>query len=157
MKAAVSSVKLLPIPDRLGDALPGSLRSGRRPAIASPSPTTRESSLVTASISSSARWARSTFPNSFCVLQFFVQIGQPASISDLGPLIEHLVGVTQSRDMDSRPFEILIQSRQAVRRMTGIVLLALARNSSLQVEHVEFSAGMTRQIKSQITESLRVL
>ena len=73
-----------------------------------PSPTAREISLVSAAISSSACSARSTFPKVLGFLQFFSQLGEPAFVSDLGLLVEHLTRVAQVRDMNPCPFEILI-------------------------------------------------
>jgi hypothetical protein len=57
--------------------------------------------------------------------------------------------------MDPRLFEIPIPPRQAVPRLTGFVLLAMARNSTHQVEHVEFGRWMTQQV-ANVPESLGV-
>ena len=121
-----------------------------------PSPTARESSLVSASISSSACSARSTFPSCLGFFQFFAQLGKPASISDLGLLVEHLARITQTGDVDPGLFEILIPARQALHRLTGFILLAPARYSPDQIEHVEFGRGMAQQM-GEIPESLGVL
>jgi hypothetical protein len=48
--------------------------------------------------------------------------------------------------MDPCLFEIFSSSRQALRRFTDFVVLALAGNSAHQIEHVEFDAGMTQQM-----------
>ena len=103
-----------------------------------PSPTARESSLVSASISCSACSARSTFPSFLGFFQFFAQLGKPAPVSGLGLLVEHLARVTQTADMDARLFEILIPPRQAACGLTGFVILALACDSTRQIEHMEF-------------------
>ena len=91
-----------------------------------PSPTARESSEVSASISCSACSARSTFPSFLGLFQFFAQLGEPAPVSDFGLLVEHLARVAQTGDMDSGLFEILFPTRQAMPGLTGFVRLALA-------------------------------
>ncbi len=58
--------------------------------------------------------------------------------------------------MDAFLFEILITARQALRRPTGFVILALISNSTRQIEHVEFRRRMTQQM-NEIAESLGVL
>ena len=72
-----------------------------------PSPTARDSSLVSASISCFACSARSTFPSFLGFFQFFAQFGEPASISGLGLIVEHLARVAKAGDMDPGLFEIL--------------------------------------------------
>ena len=104
----------------------------------------------------SACSARSTFPSLLGFFQFFAQLGKPAPVSDLGLLVEHLARVTQTADMDPSLFEILVPARQAVRGLTGFIILALACNSSSQIEHVEFDRGMTQQM-GEVPESLSVL
>ena len=121
-----------------------------------PSPTARDSSLVSASISRSACSARSTFPARFGFFQFFAQIRKPPPVGGLGLLVEHLACVTQTADVDPRLFEILSPVRQAVRGLTGFVILALACDSTRQIEHVKFGRGMTQQM-SEVPESFRVL
>jgi hypothetical protein len=54
--------------------------------------------------------------------------------------------------MDSCPFEILSPPRQALHRLTGFILFALACNSPEQIEHVEFDRWMTQQM-SEVPES----
>jgi hypothetical protein len=88
-------------------------------------------------------------------LQLFAQLGEPASVSDLGLLVEHFACVAQARNMNPCLFEILISSRQTMHRLTGFVPLALGCNSSVQVEHVEFCVRMTQQM-SDVPESPRV-
>src|SRR6266852_8147914 len=65
-----------------------------------PSPTARESSEVSASISCSALSARSMFPTCLASSKFFAQLGEPAPVSDLGLLVQHLARATQTPDMD---------------------------------------------------------
>jgi hypothetical protein len=76
--------------------------------------------------------------------QFFTQIGQPPSISGLSLLIEHLARITQTTDMYPRLFEFLIPARQALLRLTGFVIIALARDSTRQIEHVKFGPRMAQ-------------
>ena len=120
-----------------------------------PSPTARESSLVSASISTSNCSARSTFPTPLSAFNFFAQVGEPPLISNLGLLVDHLARITQPRDMDPGPFEILGVPRQTLHRMTAIVLVALACNRSRQIEHMEFGGGMAQQMR-EVPESPRV-
>jgi hypothetical protein len=95
---------------------------------------------------------RSTFPNSFGFFEFFAQLGEPTSVSDLGLIVEHLARVAQAGDMDPGLFEILIPPRQALHRLTGFILFVLACNSPDQIEHVEFGRRMTQQM-SEVPES----
>ena len=88
--------------------------------------------------------------------QFFAQIGKPAPVGDLGLLVEHLARVTQTADMDPCLFEILIPARQALLGLTGFVIIALACDSSCQIEHVEFDPGMTQQM-GEVPEPFSVL
>ena len=113
-----------------------------------PSPTARDSSFVSVSISSSACSARSTFPSSFGFLQFFAQLGEPPPISDLGLIVEHLARVAQAADMDARFFEVFVSPRQAVRQLVGFVfvVVVLTRNSTDQIEHVKFNCWMPQQM-----------
>ncbi len=85
-----------------------------------------------------------------------MQLGEPAPVGDLGLLVEHLARVTQTADMNSRLSELLISARQAVRRLTCLVLLALACNPTSEIEHVEFGRWMTQQV-ANVPESLGVL
>ena len=79
-----------------------------------PSPTARESSLVNASISC-FRLLRALDVSQFLgFFQFFAQLRKPASVRDLGLLVEHLARVAQAADMDPCLFEILVPVRQAV-------------------------------------------
>ena len=105
-----------------------------------PSPTARESSRVSASISCSACSARSTFPRVLGFFQFFAQLGKPPSVSSLGLLVEHLARVAQAGDMDPCLFEIFSSSGQALRRLIGsdFVLRAWPAIPPSQIEHVEF-------------------
>jgi hypothetical protein len=59
-------------------------------------------------------------------------------------------------DTEQRLFEILVAPRQSLRRTTGFVILALIRDSTHRIEHVEPRRKMTQQM-SQIPESLGVL
>jgi hypothetical protein len=58
--------------------------------------------------------------------------------------------------MDPRLFEILSPARQAVCGLTGFVIIALACDSTGQIERVEFVRGMTQQM-GQAPESFSVL
>jgi hypothetical protein len=58
-------------------------------------------------------------------------------------VVEHLARVTQTGDMDPRLFQLLISARQARQRLTGIELVAVGRDSTDQIEHVEFRSRMT--------------
>ncbi|MGA8570435.1 MAG: hypothetical protein WB580_21790 [Candidatus Binataceae bacterium] len=68
-------------------------------------------------------------------------------------LVEHLARITQIGDMDPRLFELFSSARQPWSRLTGFVLLAMGGNSTHQIEHVEFDAGMTQQM-GEIPETL---
>src|SRR6267378_3781898 len=71
-------------------------------------------------------------------------------------LVEHLARITQTGDMDPCLLELFVAPRQAVRRPTCFVLLALACHSPHQIEHMEFDRGMTQQM-SEVAESPGVL
>jgi hypothetical protein len=58
--------------------------------------------------------------------------------------VEHLTRITQTADMDPRLFESLIPARQALLGTTGFVIIALACDSSRQIEHVKFGPGMAQ-------------
>jgi hypothetical protein len=88
--------------------------------------------------------------------QSFAPLRKPPPVCDLGLLVEHLARITQTADMDSRLFEILIPARQAACGLTGFVIIALACDSSRQIEHVEFSLWMTQQM-GEVSEPLSVL
>ncbi|MGD0119750.1 MAG: hypothetical protein ABSD30_16910 [Candidatus Binatus sp.] len=88
--------------------------------------------------------------------QFSVQLGEPAPVSDLGLIVEHLAGVAKTADMNACLFEILIGVRQATRRLAGVVLVALAGDSARQIEHVEFGRGMPQEV-GEVAETLAVL
>jgi hypothetical protein len=60
------------------------------------------------------------------LFQFFPQLGESASVRDLGLLVEHLARVTQTRDMDPGLFEILFPARQAMCGLTRFIIIALA-------------------------------
>ena len=62
-------------------------------------------------------------------------------------LVEHLACVAQASDMNPGVFEILIIPRQAMNRLPGFVLLALACNSPVQIEYVELCARVTQQMR----------
>jgi hypothetical protein len=49
-------------------------------------------------------------------------------------------------DMDPRLLETLLPARQALPGQTGFVFIALACDSSRQIEHVKFGAGMAQQM-----------
>ena len=85
-----------------------------------PSPTARESSAVSASISCSARSARSTFPAPFASSNSSVQLGEPAPVSDLGLIVQHLARVTETADMHACLCEFLIGPRQANCRLAPL-------------------------------------
>ena len=44
-------------------------------------------------------------------IEFFTQFGEPASVRDLGLIVEHLARVAQASDMDARLVEILSPAR----------------------------------------------
>ena len=90
------------------------------------------------------------------MFQLFAQIGKPPPVRNLGLLVEHLARITQTADMDPGLFEILIPARQALRGLTGFFVIALAPDSSRQIEHVEFNPRMTQQM-GDVQKSLRVL
>src|SRR5438552_5393922 len=89
------------------------------------------------------------------LLQLFAQLGKPPSVSGLGMLVEHLARITQAGNMYPCLFELFGSPRQALCRLTDFVL-ALACDSSRQIEHVEFNAGMTQQM-GEVSEPLGVL
>lgn len=60
-------------------------------------------------------------------------------------LVEHLARITQAADVDARLFEILIPARQPLGR-AGFVILTVARDSTRQIEHMKFGAGMAQQM-----------
>jgi hypothetical protein len=62
--------------------------------------------------------------------QFVSKLGELASVRGLGLLVQHLAGVTQAADLDSRLFEILISARQALRGLTRFDIIATARDSA---------------------------
>src|ERR1700722_16841481 len=64
--------------------------------------------------------------------------------------------LAQPADMDPRLFEILIPTWQAVRGLTGFIMIALARDPSCQIEHVEFDPGVTQEM-GEVPEPFRVL
>jgi hypothetical protein len=70
-------------------------------------------------------------------------------------VVEHLARITQTADVDPRLFEILSPARQAVCGLTGFVIIALACDSTRQIEHVEFHRGMTQQM-GKVPEPLTV-
>jgi hypothetical protein len=53
-------------------------------------------------------------------------------------LVEHLARITQTAGMDPRFFEILGSARQTLLGLTVRVIVALACDSSRQIEHMEF-------------------
>jgi len=77
------------------------------------------------------------------------------SVRDLGLLVEHLAGITQTADMNACLFEILIATRQ-IRCPARFVIPTLARDSTCQIKHMEFGRGMTQQV-GKVPESLAVL
>ena len=110
-----------------------------------PSPAARETSFLSASISSSVCSARSTFPNS-------LTFSSSSRSSEAGvykrPWLARRASrrIAEPRDMDSRLFEIPSPPRQTLHRPTAFNLLALACNSPEQSEHVEFDRWMTQQM-----------
>ena len=88
--------------------------------------------------------------------QFFAQIGKPPPVGDLGLLVEHLARITQTADMDPGLFEILIPARQALRGLTGFIIIALACDATGQIQHVKFDPGMTQQVGEE-SQALGVL
>ena len=84
------------------------------------------------------------------------QLGKPPSVGELGLLVEHLARVAQIADMDPSLFEVLFPARQAVHGLIGFIVIALACNSSCQIQHVEFGRGMTQQM-GEVAEALSVL
>jgi hypothetical protein len=57
-------------------------------------------------------------------------------------VVEHLARITQTAYVDPRLLEILRPARQAVCELTGFVVIALACDSTGQIEHVEFGRGV---------------
>src|SRR5208282_587084 len=142
--------------DRLGDALPGSFRSGCRPPITSTEPHgARELRRQRIDLLFRLLCALDVSPL-LGFFQFFAQLGKSAPVGDLGCVVEHLARVTQTADTDPRVFEILIPARQAVCGLPGFIIIALARDSSRQIENVEFGRGMTQQM-GEVSEPLSVL
>ena len=88
--------------------------------------------------------------------QSFAPLRKPPPVCDLGLLVEHLARITQTADMDSRLFEILIPARQAACGLTGFVIIALPRDSSREIEHVKFDPRMTQQM-GEVPEAFGVL
>jgi hypothetical protein len=78
------------------------------------------------------------------LFQLFAQIGKPPPVGNLGLLVEHLPRITQTADMDPGLFEILVPTRQAVRGLTGFIIIALACDATDQIKHVEFDPGMAQ-------------
>jgi hypothetical protein len=60
--------------------------------------------------------------------------------------VEHLARITETADMDPRLFEILIAARQALRVLTGFVIIAPACDSACQIKRVEFGARMAQEM-----------
>ena len=129
-------------PDRLGDALPGPFRRRSRPPITSTEPhgarefRSQRIDLLLRPLGTFYISCRLRF------FQIFVQLGEPAPVSDLGLIVEHLARVAETADMNACLCEFLIGPRQAC-RLARFVLVALARDSARQIEHVEFGRGMT--------------
>jgi hypothetical protein len=71
-------------------------------------------------------------------------------------VVEHLARITQIADVNTRLFEILSPARQAVCGLTGFVVIALACDSTGQIEHVEFDRRVAQQM-GEVPESLGVL
>jgi hypothetical protein len=141
--------------DGLADALPGAFGSRHRPPIASTeSDGARE--LPGQCIDLRFRLLGALdVAQLLGFFQFLTQLRKPVPVRGLGLIVEHLAGITQTADMDPRPFEILIPARQAMSRVTGFVL-ALAADSTRQVKHVEFSSRMAQQM-GEIGKPLGVL
>jgi hypothetical protein len=72
-------------------------------------------------------------------------------------VVEHLARITQTAYVDPRLFEILSPARQAVCGLTGfVVTVALACDSTGQIEHVEFGRWVAQQM-GDVPDSLGVL
>jgi hypothetical protein len=71
-------------------------------------------------------------------------------------VVEHLARITQVADLDAGLFEILRPARQAVCGLTGVVVIAMACDSTRQIEHVELGRGVPQQM-GKVPESLGVL
>jgi hypothetical protein len=71
-------------------------------------------------------------------------------------LVKHHACVTQTADMDPCLLEILAPARQAVRGLTHFVVIALARDPTRQIEHVEFDRGMPQKMR-EVLEPFRIL
>jgi hypothetical protein len=70
-------------------------------------------------------------------------------------LVEHLARITHTADMDPGFFEILSPSWQAACELTGFVIVALARDSTRQIQHVEFGCGVPQQMR-EIPEAFNI-
>src|SRR5216683_5095019 len=142
--------------DCLGDALPGSFRSRRCPPITSAEPHgARE--FRGQSIDFLLRlFGALDVSQLLGFFEFFAQLRKSAPVGSLGCVVEHLARVTQTADMDPRLFEILVPARQAVCGLPGFMIMVLARDSSSQIEHVEFDGGMSQET-GEVGEPLSVL
>jgi hypothetical protein len=58
--------------------------------------------------------------------------------------------------MAPRLFEARIPPRRALLGLTGVVIIALACDSSCQIEHVKFCPGMAQQV-GEVPEPFTVL
>jgi len=58
-------------------------------------------------------------------------------------LVEHLARITQAGGMNAGLFEILVPTREATAQRFGFIVLALARNSTYQIEHAELRPRIT--------------
>ena len=121
-----------------------------------PSPTARDSSFVSVSISCSACSARSTFPSSLASSSSSRNSESRRRYASLGLIVKHFARVAQAADMDACLFEVIVAARHAARQPTGFVIVAIARNSADQIQHVEFDRGMAQQMR-QVAEPLGVL
>jgi hypothetical protein len=61
-------------------------------------------------------------------------------------IVEHLARIAKIADMDACLFEILVTARQAACGLNDLVIIALACDTSSQIERVELSPGMTEQM-----------
>jgi hypothetical protein len=78
--------------------------------------------------------------------QFVSQLRESPPVCGFGLVVEHLARITQIADVDPRLFEILRPARQAECRQTGFITIALACDSTRQIEHVEFGRRVAQQM-----------
>src|SRR6202158_2447580 len=119
--------------DRLGDALSGSFRSGRSPPITSTEPPGPRECRGQCIDLLFGVFGALDVPQLLGFFQFFAPLGEPAPVSDLGLVVEHLACVTQTGDMNACLFEVVVPARQGLHGMIGFIVLAPACDSAYQI------------------------